>query len=119
LKTTTILAKKLECELPLLQSFIESSPTFVFFDFPRGTYSFVHLATHKETKAQYAVKVVDKTLLTSKQRERLYLEVDILKNLDHPFIISLEETFDTPDRLYILMEMWVHYSRLNQTTRTS
>merc|ERR1712000_656975 len=32
-------------------------------------------------------------------------EVDILTQVDHPNIISLEEVFDTPDTLYLVMEL--------------
>jgi len=70
-----------------------------------GTSSFVHTATHIETNTEYAVKIIDKTSLSSKQRERLSLEVEILRNLDHPHIISLRDTFETDDSYYIVMDL--------------
>jgi len=69
-----------------------------------GSYSFVHLATHKQTKCTYAVKIIDKSLLTSKERDRIGTEVEIHKTCKHENIVSLEETFETKHRLYIVME---------------
>jgi len=33
------------------------------------------------------------------------MEVDILKKVNHPNIIALKELFDTPDKLYLVMEL--------------
>ena len=34
-------------------------------------------------------------------------EVNILKNLRHPCIISIRDVYDTPTTLYIVLELWV------------
>lgn len=77
------------------------------FFFNRGSYSFVHLAKHKQTNRTFAVKIVDKTLLTSRERSRLGSEVDIHKACKHENIVNLEETFETKHRLYLVMEAYV------------
>lgn len=73
----------------------------------RGSYSFVHLATHKNTKQTYAVKIIDKTLLSFKERNRLGSEVEIHKSCKHEHIVALEDTFETKHRLYMVMEAFV------------
>ena len=35
------------------------------------------------------------------------MEVDILKKVNHPNIIALKELFDTPEKLYLVMELYV------------
>ena len=73
----------------------------------RGSYSFVHLATHKQTQRQLAVKIIDKTLLSARERNRLATEVDNQKSCRHSGILPLIETFETKHRLYIVMEAYV------------
>jgi len=70
-----------------------------------GSYSFVHVATHKQTKSTFAVKIIDKSLLSSKERARLESEVQIHKSCKHENIVSLEEIFETKHRLYMVMEV--------------
>lgn len=71
----------------------------------------MHLGTHKETKKEYAIKIVDKTLMSYKERECLQLEVETLRLCDHPNIISIKETFDSKNRFYIVTEAYVNFKR--------
>lgn len=71
----------------------------------RGAFSIVYLATHKATGQQYAVKVINKKDLGKDYEKNLKMEVDILKKVNHPNIIALKELFDTPDKLYLVMEL--------------
>ena len=71
-----------------------------------GSYSRVVLAVHKKTQKRFAVKVVskiqvvnEKALLNCVKNER-----DILKQCNHPNIIKLIETFQSPVELYYVME---------------
>jgi len=57
---------------------------------------------HKETGESYAIKCIEKHDVDT---SRLQTEVDILTQVEHPHIISLEEVFDTPDTLYLVMEL--------------
>ncbi|CAD8124436.1 unnamed protein product [Paramecium sonneborni] len=50
-----------------------------------------------------AVKVIPKRLIENK--ERFLQEVEILRNLDHPNIIKLYETFEDIRNIYLVMEL--------------
>jgi len=71
----------------------------------RGAFSIVYLTTHRPTGIQYAVKVINKKDLGKDYEKNLKMEVDILKKVNHPNIIALKELFDTPDKLYLIMEL--------------
>jgi len=71
----------------------------------RGAFSVVYVATQRATGTQYAVKVINKKDLGKDYEKNLKMEVDILKKVNHPNIIALKELFDTPDKLYLVMEL--------------
>ncbi|KAN0052789.1 hypothetical protein ACTA71_006896 [Dictyostelium dimigraforme] len=71
----------------------------------RGAFSIVFLGEHKETKQEYAIKVINKLVLGKDYEKNLKMEVDILKKVNHPNIIALKELFDTPEKLYLVMEL--------------
>jgi len=71
----------------------------------RGAFSVVYMATQRATGIQYAVKVINKKDLGKDYEKNLKMEVDILKKVNHPNIIALKELFDTPDKLYLVMEL--------------
>jgi len=71
----------------------------------RGAFSIVYLATYRSTGQQYAVKVINKKDLGKDYEKNLKMEVDILKKVNHANIIALKELFDTPDKLYLVMEL--------------
>jgi len=71
----------------------------------RGAFSIVYLGLHRATQKNYAIKVINKQDLGKDYEKNLKMEVDILKKVDHPNIIALKELFDTPDKLYLVMEL--------------
>jgi len=71
----------------------------------RGAFSIVYMAVNKATNINYAVKVINKKDLGKDYEKNLKMEVDILKKVNHPNIIALKELFDTPDKLYLIMEL--------------
>lgn len=71
----------------------------------RGAFSIVYLTVHKATGHKYAVKVINKRDLGKDYEKNLKMEVDILKKVNHPNIIALKELFDTPEKLYLVMEL--------------
>jgi calcium/calmodulin-dependent protein kinase I len=71
----------------------------------RGAFSIVYLAAQKASGQQFAVKVINKKDLGKDYEKNLKMEVDILKKVNHPNIIALKELFDTPDKLYLIMEL--------------
>jgi len=71
----------------------------------RGAFSIVYLGVNKTTGGKFAVKVINKKDLGKDYEKNLKMEVDILKKVNHPNIIALKELFDTPDKLYLVMEL--------------
>lgn len=56
----------------------------------------------------FACKVIDKRQVEMKFSgllDQFFVEIKVLKSLNHPNIIHLEETFESPDRIYMVMEM--------------
>jgi len=68
----------------------------------RGEFSTVVLGRKKDTGEEFAIKCIEKHEVDT---DRLETEVEILKAVEHPHIISLEEFFDTPETLYLVMEL--------------
>eukprot|EP00759_Apiculatamorpha_spiralis_P027297 PhF_6_TR30163/c0_g1_i1/m.44214/K08794/CAMK1; calcium/calmodulin-dependent protein kinase I len=69
-----------------------------------GAFGNVYKASKKDTGLIYAVKHIDKKKAGSKGLSEVYSEVEMLSLLDHQYIVRLEETFDDPSNLYIVME---------------
>jgi calcium-dependent protein kinase len=68
-----------------------------------GTYGKVYLVTHKTTKQQRAIKIINKrNIRDTKLRFKFINEIAILKVLDHPNILKLYEFFED-DRNYYLV----------------
>mmetsp|Transcript_7128 Transcript_7128/g.7821 ORF Transcript_7128/g.7821 Transcript_7128/m.7821 type:complete len:359 (+) Transcript_7128:45-1121(+) len=69
-----------------------------------GNFSQVKLGKHKKSGKQFAIKIVDKTLVKNKP-EMLKNEVEILLKVDHPNIIRLFDLFDNAKNLFLVMEL--------------
>eukprot|EP00750_Incisomonas_marina_P030991 INCI7691.2.p1 GENE.INCI7691.2~~INCI7691.2.p1 ORF type:complete len:393 (+),score=80.53 INCI7691.2:195-1373(+) len=70
----------------------------------QGTFAAVHLCTQKSDGKEWAVKVFDKTAMSAKEAVSLKSEINILRKVQHPNIVELHETFDTPTHYYLVME---------------
>eukprot|EP01100_Stratorugosa_tubuloviscum_P000389 TRINITY_DN1084_c0_g1_i1.p1 TRINITY_DN1084_c0_g1~~TRINITY_DN1084_c0_g1_i1.p1 ORF type:complete len:295 (-),score=67.79 TRINITY_DN1084_c0_g1_i1:822-1706(-) len=70
----------------------------------RGAFSVVKKCTLKETRQEYAVKIINKKNLGA-DIVRLETEIEILQRVNHPNVISLKDLFDSPTSLYIVMEL--------------
>jgi calcium-dependent protein kinase len=68
-----------------------------------GTYGNVIKAVHANTKELRAIKVIQKSKVRNK--DRFQLEIDIMRQLDHPNVIKLYETFEDARNLYLVMEL--------------
>ena len=70
-----------------------------------GTFGEVRVVTHIETNIQRAVKIFRKSSFQSqKLQDQLYLEIDILKSLDHPNVIRFIEYFEDEKKIYLILE---------------
>jgi serine/threonine protein kinase len=71
-----------------------------------GNFAEVKKCAHRETGQPYAVKVIEKRRVDPKRRDKiLESECDALRRVKHPNIVALHEIFDTPEKLYIVMEV--------------
>jgi len=68
-----------------------------------GSFGSVAKATCKRTKVQRAVKTID--LKTVRNPGRFEHEIAIQKQLDHPNVVRLYETFRDARKLYLVMEL--------------
>ncbi|XP_023563368.1 serine/threonine-protein kinase 33 [Octodon degus] len=62
-------------------------------------------ATDKETDTKWAIKKVNKEKAGSSAVKLLEREVNILKSVKHEHIIHLEQIFETPKKMYLVMEL--------------
>ena len=67
----------------------------------------VRVCTHKATKIQYALKTLQLHQIRSDPEAMMQLkdEIGILKSLDHPHIVRLEEVYETPDHMFLILEL--------------
>ncbi|XP_054827693.1 serine/threonine-protein kinase 33 [Eublepharis macularius] len=71
----------------------------------QGSFGVVIEVTHKETGVNWAIKKVNREKAGSSAVKLLEREVNILKRVNHEHIIHLEEVFETPKRMYLVMEL--------------
>lgn len=70
-----------------------------------GAFGEVRLCLHKDTQTQRAVKVLRKNLLDDKEMDMLKNEIAILKDMDHPNIVTMYEFLEDEKRIYIVTEI--------------
>ncbi|CAD8066872.1 unnamed protein product [Paramecium sonneborni] len=69
-----------------------------------GAFGKVWKVTHKKTKLDRAMKQLKKTSILKEDKEKLFSEMNILKNLDHPHIVKLYELFEDDKNYYLVTE---------------
>ncbi|KAL1501781.1 hypothetical protein ABEB36_007046 [Hypothenemus hampei] len=69
-----------------------------------GQFGIVYGGVHKRSGRVVAIKVIDKLRFPTKQEAQLKNEVAILQNLSHPGVVNLERMFETPERIFVVME---------------
>jgi hypothetical protein len=71
----------------------------------RGHYGKVMLCRELETNTCYAIKSVRKSRLLEKNKVHTIIsERNILRQIEHPFIVSLKMAFQTPSKFYFVLE---------------
>jgi atypical protein kinase C iota type len=72
----------------------------------RGTYAKVLMVELKKTKRIYAMKVIKKELVTDdKDIDGIQTEKHVFETAsNHPFLVGLHSCFQTPSRLFFVME---------------
>ncbi|XP_012273303.1 serine/threonine-protein kinase D3 [Orussus abietinus] len=69
-----------------------------------GQFGIVYGGAHRKTGRAVAIKVIDKLRFPTKQEAQLKNEVAILQNLSHNGVVNLERMFETPERIFVVME---------------
>lgn len=84
----------------------------------RGAFGKVFLVTKKDTGQIYALKALRKDVIEKRnQRVHTTTERQILGEVDSPFLVQLRFAFQTPDKLYMVMdympagELFLHLRR--------
>lgn len=62
------------------------------------------LAVHVMTGVEVAIKIIDKLNLNEDSLSKLWIEVKIMKVMDHPNIVKLIEVIDTESTMYLVLE---------------
>nr|DAA64907.1 TPA_inf: serine/threonine kinase 33 [Tinamus guttatus] len=71
----------------------------------QGSFGVVIEVKHKGTGKKWAIKKVNRKKAGSSAMKLLEREVNILKRVNHEHIIHLEEVYETPKRMYLVMEL--------------
>ncbi|CAB9511941.1 MAP kinase-activated protein kinase 2 (Fragment) [Seminavis robusta] len=71
-----------------------------------GGYGDVFLATHKQSGAERAIKVIDKSKWNSRENEAVINEFNIVKDLDHPNLLKMYEMFEDHRHYYIITDIY-------------
>uniref|UniRef100_A0A8C3FIP9 protein kinase C n=1 Tax=Chrysemys picta bellii TaxID=8478 RepID=A0A8C3FIP9_CHRPI len=69
-----------------------------------GQFGVVYGGKHRKSGRDVAVKVIDKLRFPTKQESQLRNEVAILQSLRHAGIVNLECMFETPEKVFVVME---------------
>ena len=87
----------------------------------KGSYGKVLLVKKNDDENIYAMKVLKKkNMIIKNQVEHIKTERKILELISHPFIIKLKYAFQTPEKLYLVMdycpggELFFHIQRVER-----
>uniref|UniRef100_A0A3B1JC23 Si:ch211-27e6.1 n=1 Tax=Astyanax mexicanus TaxID=7994 RepID=A0A3B1JC23_ASTMX len=69
----------------------------------RGSFSHVVRVEHRHTRQPFAIKLLE--VRGNEGRELCRTELGVLRRVRHANIIRLEEVFQTPDRVYLVLEL--------------
>jgi len=70
----------------------------------QGSFATVRLATEKATGSKFAVKIIPKDKIKGKER-MLKSEVQILRKMDHPNVVSLYDSYETETHVYLITDL--------------
>jgi len=71
----------------------------------RGSYGKVFLVRHRKLKTYFAMKVLRKQEVVKRDVvDNIQLERKVLETVDHPFLVALRYAFQTPAKLYMVMD---------------
>eukprot|EP01129_Flabellula_baltica_P011450 TRINITY_DN5016_c0_g1_i1.p2 TRINITY_DN5016_c0_g1~~TRINITY_DN5016_c0_g1_i1.p2 ORF type:complete len:300 (-),score=78.75 TRINITY_DN5016_c0_g1_i1:1055-1930(-) len=68
-----------------------------------GFFAIVRLGYDLQTREKVAIKLINKDLV--EREETLENEIEILRSIDHPNVVSMRAIFDSEDTLFIVMDL--------------
>lgn len=71
----------------------------------RGSFGRVYEALCQKTGIKWAIKAVNKEKAGSSAVKLLEREVNIMKMIDHEHVICLKEVYETPTKMFLVMEL--------------
>lgn len=71
----------------------------------RGSFGRVFEACCEKTETKWAIKAVNKEKAGSSAVKLLEREVNIMKMIDHEHVICLKEVYETPTKMFLVMEL--------------
>jgi len=71
----------------------------------RGKFSKVHSCTERKTNKKWAVKIIKKDSLSADDKNLLRTEISILRIVNHPYIVSLHDVFESSTNVYLIMTL--------------
>lgn len=87
----------------------------------RGNFGKVMQVVKKDTGRIYAMKVLRKdTIIAADAVQHTLSETNVLRRINHPFIVGLKYSFQSPDKLYMVMdylsggELFYHLSSVDR-----
>lgn len=90
------------------EEFVEDKLTMDDFDLlkvlGKGSYGKVVQARHKRNCRIYAIKIIKKDGLQKVEIDNTKSECLVLRKLQHPYVVGLKASFQTRDKLYLLMD---------------
>ena len=93
--------KNLKCREVPTSILVDQNYT-IFSSIGKGEFGHVLRAEHKQTKIPYAIKVID---LNRDIKAASSLEIKILREVHHEYVIRLYEVIKTSRRLYLVMDL--------------
>jgi len=72
---------------------------------PLGAFGRVQKCTRKTTNEERAVKIIDKAVMSDSEKVRMKYEIEILKNLNNPYIVRLYEVFEDDTAIFLITEL--------------
>jgi len=71
----------------------------------RGAFSVVKRSKHKKSGIEFAIKFIEKKYVDKQDLVLLGREIDIMKKVNHPNVLKLEEVYETEDLIALVMEL--------------
>ncbi|XP_017849607.1 serine/threonine-protein kinase ULK3 [Drosophila busckii] len=69
-----------------------------------GSYASVYKARHKKQRTYHAIKYVEMSTLSQSSRDNLITEIRLLRDLNHKYIVTLQDFFWDDKNIYIVLE---------------